>query len=61
MSELSIDDVFKGDTATTKLLEELEAMYPSFTPQPSDDDRTIMYRSGQRSVVEYLKAKLSEN
>ena len=55
---LTAQDVFEGDSAVTKLIEELDAMYPPFTPQPTDDVARIMYRSGQRSVVEYLLAKL---
>ena len=58
MANLSADDVFKGDTFSARLLDELEAMYPPINPSPKDDDRTIMYRAGQRSVVEYIQAKL---
>ena len=32
-------------------------MYPLSNPSPKDDDRVIMYRAGQRAVVEYIKAK----
>ena len=32
-------------------------MYPLQNPSPKDDDRVIMYRAGQRAVVEYIKAK----
>ena len=42
----------------SSLLEELEDMYPHYLPTPKDDQSVIMYRAGQRSVVEYLKAKL---
>jgi len=60
MANLSKEDVFGGDTFLERLCEELEAMYPPINPTPKDDDRLIMFRSGQRSVVEYIKAK-SEN
>ena len=60
MANLSKEDVFGGDTFLERLCEELEAMYPPINPSPKDDDRLIMFRSGQRSVVEYIKAK-SEN
>lgn len=40
------------------LVEELEAMYPLRNPSPKDEDRTLMFKAGQRSVVEYIKAKL---
>ena len=56
--ELTHSDVFHGDQPVKKLIEELDAMYPPFTPNPKDDIARIMYRSGQRSVVDYLLAKL---
>jgi hypothetical protein len=56
--ELSPQDVFGGGTYLEQLTRELESMYPLHNPSPKDDDRTIMYRAGQRSVVEYIKAKL---
>ena len=55
--KLTPEDVFGGDTFLTRLCEELDAMYPPINPSPKDDDRLIMYRSGQRSVVEYILAK----
>lgn len=56
--DLTSSDIFTGDEPVTKLIEELDAMYPQFTPSPKDDIARIMYRSGQRSVVDYLQAKL---
>ena len=56
MAELSESDA-GGDTFLERLCEELEAMYPLSNPSPKDDDRVIMYRAGQRAVVEYIKAK----
>ena len=55
--ELSAEMVFGGDHILDQILTELEAMYPPINPSPKDDDRLIMYRAGQRSVVEYIKAK----
>jgi len=55
--ELQAEDVFGGDTFLASLSEELDAMYPHLNPSPTDDDRLIMYRAGQRSVVDYIKAK----
>ena len=57
MAELSKEDVFGGEHFLNRLLVELEAMYPHSTPKPSDDLSVIMYRAGQRSVVNYIKAK----
>ena len=57
MAELSPQEVFGTGSPFTALAEELEAMYPLTNPSPKDDDRMIMYRAGQRSVVEYILAK----
>jgi hypothetical protein len=57
MAELTESDVFGTDPALERLVEELDAMYPPINPTPKDEDRLIMFRSGQRSVVEYIKAK----
>ena len=37
---------------------ELEELFPPVNPGPGDTISTIMYRAGQRSVIEYLKTKL---
>ena len=58
-NELTHSDVFDGEEPIKKLIEELDAMYPHITPNPKDDIARIMYRSGQRSVVDYLLAKLN--
>ena len=42
------------------ILNELEEIYPPVTPNPDDTMEKIMYRSGQRSVVDWIKEKLSE-
>ncbi len=55
--QLSTADVFGGDTFIDRLCEELDAMYPPINPTPKDEDRLIMFRAGQRSVVEYILAK----
>jgi hypothetical protein len=36
------------------ILQELEEYYPQITPTPDWTQSQIMYRSGQRSVVEWL-------
>ena len=38
-----------------KLLADLEDNFPPFRPSPCERIEDIMYRSGQRSVVEYIK------
>ena len=51
------DIYLSGAGPLEALIEELEAMYPLQNPSPKDDDRVIMFRAGQRAVVEYIKAK----
>ena len=54
MADLSPRDVFGGQAFLDQLIEELEGIYPHHHPLPTDDLATVMYKSGQRSVVEYL-------
>ena len=54
---LSPQDVFGGESFLDQLCDELDRLYPQVNPTPADDDRLIMYRSGQRSVVEYILSK----
>ena len=42
------------------ILAELEEIYPPTNPNPNENMETIMYRSGQRSVVEWIKTRISE-
>jgi hypothetical protein len=43
-----------------KLLAEMEDSFPPFLPQPSDPQNLIMYKSGQRSVVEWVSNRLTQ-
>jgi hypothetical protein len=43
------------------LVNELEDTFPPITPSPEDTIEKIMYRSGQRSVVEWLLNRLENN
>lgn len=45
----------------TTLLKELDEEFPLVNPHPSQDIRMIDYRAGQRSVVEYIQRKLSDD
>ena len=54
-----MDNILPGNKNLSALVDELDELYPLFTPSPKDDDRLIMYRAGQRSVVEFLIEKLS--
>ena len=42
------------------ILSELEEIHPPITPNPDETMEKIMYRSGQRSVVEWIKTRISE-
>ena len=59
MSELSPSDVFLGDSNLAKLVEELDELFPPYTASPANTIEEIMYRSGHRSIVEYIKDKLA--
>jgi hypothetical protein len=43
------------------LLNELEETFPPTNPHPDDSTNLIMYRSGQRNVVEWIYHRLEEN
>lgn len=43
------------------VLTEMEDRFPSVTPSPEDSIEKIMYRSGQRSVVEWLLARMEDD
>ena len=60
MDNLSREEIFGTDEFLPKLVEELDAVFPQVSPSPADDYATIMYRSGQRRVVEYLISKLED-
>jgi len=42
------------------ILNELEEIHPPLNPTPDESMEKIMYRSGQRSVVEWIRKRLSE-
>ena len=43
------------------VLLEMEEKFPPVNPHPKEDIGAIMYKSGQRSVVEWLKNRISED
>ena len=43
------------------LLQELDETFPPTNPNPDMTMEQIMYRSGQRSVVEWIENKMEEN
>jgi len=44
-----------------QLLKEMEESFPAVTPSPTNNLSQIMYKSGQRSVVEWLINRLDKN
>jgi hypothetical protein len=57
-TELNTLEVFGMEARA--VLKELEELFPPVTPTPTDTMQTIMYRSGQRSIIEWLKIKLEK-
>ncbi len=43
------------------ILNELEETFPPVNPHPDDSHSQIMYRSGQRSVVEWIVNRISDD
>lgn len=52
MAELYIE----GDGPVKRLAEDLDEFYPHYDPTPTDPIELIMYRAGQRSVVNHIKS-----
>ena len=50
-----------GGMAYRALVNQLEENFPSITPTPDDTIEKIMYRSGQRSVVEWIVNHMEDN
>ena len=42
------------------LLIEMEEKFPPINPHPKEELASIMYKSGQRSVIEWYKSRLDE-
>ena len=42
------------------LLAEMEEKFPPVNPHPKEELNTIMYKAGQRSVVEWYRNRLEE-
>ena len=59
LNTLDLLDV-RGMTANA-MLAKLEETFPPTNPTPEDTMEKIMYRSGQRSVVEWVIAYMEEN
>jgi hypothetical protein len=42
------------------IINELDELFPPTNPGPGDSISTIMYRSGQRSVIEWIHNRLKD-
>ena len=42
------------------LLIEMEEKFPPINPHPKEELASIMYKSGQRSVIEWYRSRLDE-
>ena len=60
-SPISLNMLETHGLQLTSLLQQLEENFPPLNPHPDNTIAQIMYRSGQRSVVEYIQQKLEEN
>jgi hypothetical protein len=43
------------------ILLEMEEKFPPVNPHPKEEIGTIMYKAGQRSVIEWLQHRLEDN
>ena len=44
----------------SSILNEMDEIFPPFLPTPHDSIETIMYKSGQRYVVEWLIQRMEQ-
>ena len=43
-----------------QIVQEMDEIFPPLSPTPHDTHAAVMYKAGQRSVVEWLYKKLEE-
>ena len=43
------------------ILKELQEKFPPINPHPKEEISSIMYKAGQRSVVEWIEHRLEED
>ena len=49
-----------GPRVDDKILQEMETNFPMQNPHPKEEITSIMYKAGQRSVVDWLIKRLEE-
>ena len=57
---ISLNTLEHKGVALNALVNEMMETFPPVTPTPSDQISHIMFRAGQRSVVEWVINKLNE-
>jgi hypothetical protein len=60
MKAITLSNVQTSGIQFRAMLEQLEKNFPPNTFTPIDDINTIMYRSGQRSVVDWINNYLED-
>jgi len=60
MPSISLNMLETHGLQLTSILQQLEENFPPLNPHPDDSHSQIMYRSGQRSVVEWIQHYLTE-
>ena len=58
-SHLTLENILGPDLKY--IIEELEEKFPPINPHPKEELASIMYKAGQRSVVEWLHNRLKED
>ena len=61
ISPLTLDLLEVKGVQANAMLQQLDEIFPPTNPNPEDTMEKIMYRSGQRSVVEWIKENMEAN
>jgi hypothetical protein len=56
--ELPLTRVVGGNVSLSKLIEELEEMYPDVYPDYTISERQMAYHAGAVAIIRYLKSKV---
>ena len=59
-SPISLNMLETHGLQLTSLVQQLEENFPPTNPHPDDSHSKIMYSAGQRSVVEWINHRLTE-
>ena len=60
MTEITLNTLQLHSEKLERLIDQLEANFGDFTVHPKMTSEEIMYKAGQKSVVEYIKS-ITEN